>query len=174
MTLIWYCVFVVVEMILHLLKKCKKQILVGDLLQIPLSVVFTRFMNVFSVRIPSFANDCEGMFVGTLPGRILVLVAAILLTGVGAAMSLNMRIVPNPGDGIVQTIADFTGKSVGFTKNCFDLCNVLLTTCIGLLFARRIIGIGLGTVLAVVGVGRVIALFNHVTKKGLLHAAGME
>jgi uncharacterized membrane protein YczE len=174
MTLWWYCIFVVVEMALHLMKKCKRQILLGDLLQIPLSVVFTRFMNVFSVRIPSFAVDCEGMFVGTLPGRILVLALAILLTGVGAAMSLNMRIVPNPGDGIVQTIADFTGKSVGFTKNCFDLCNVLLTTCVGLLFTQRIIGIGLGTVLAVVGVGRVIALFNHMTKKGLLRAAGME
>ena len=29
---------------------------------------------------------------------------SIILTGVGAAMSLNMRIIPNPGDGIVQAI----------------------------------------------------------------------
>lgn len=42
-------------------------------------------------------------------------------TGIGAALSLNMRIVPNPGDGIVQAIADCTRKSVGFTKNCVDI-----------------------------------------------------
>lgn len=32
-------------------------------------------------------------------------------------MSLNMRIIPNPGDGIVQAIADFVHKGVGITKN---------------------------------------------------------
>lgn len=41
---------------------------------------------------------------------------AILLTGIGAAMSLNMRIVPNPGDGIVQAVADTINKPVCFTK----------------------------------------------------------
>lgn len=76
-------------------------------------------------------------------------------------MSLNMRIIPNPGDGIVQAISDCVGKSVGFTKNCFDLFNICLTTFIGLIFAHKLIGIGLGTVIAVLGVGRVIAVFNH-------------
>ena len=50
-------------------------------------------------------------------GRFLFLLLAIVLTGVGAAMSLNMRLIPNPGDGIVQAIADTIHKSVGFTKN---------------------------------------------------------
>ena len=48
-----------------------------------------------------------------------VLIAGIVLTGIGAAMSLNMRVIPNPGDGIVQAIADFVRKPVGITKNCF-------------------------------------------------------
>lgn len=51
-----------------------------------------------------------------------VLAAALVCTGIGAAMSLNMRIVPNPGDGIVQAIADCIHQSVGNTKNGFDLC----------------------------------------------------
>ena len=48
--------------------------------------------------------------------RIIALLIAIILTGIGAALSLNMRLVPNPGDGIVQAIADCIHKSVGFTK----------------------------------------------------------
>lgn len=62
------------------------------------------------------------------------------ITGIGAAMSLNMRIIPNPGDGIVQAIADFVHKGVGITKNCFDICNVLFTCCIGLIFTGHLVG----------------------------------
>lgn len=39
--------------------------------------------------------------------------------------------------------------------------NILLTAVISLLFAGHLIGIGLGTILTVIGVGRVIALFNR-------------
>ena len=89
------------------------------------------------------------------------LLIAIVLTGVGAALSLDMRLIPNPGDGIVQTLSDFSGGSVGLTKNCFDIGNVLLTSAIGLLMAGQLVGIGLGTILSMIGVGRVIAVFNH-------------
>ncbi len=74
-----------------------------------------------------------------------------------------MRIIPNPGDGIVQAIADCINKSVGFTKNCFDLFNICITFTIGMVFTGGLVGIGIGTVLAMLGVGRVIALFNHFT-----------
>lgn len=88
-------------------------------------------------------------------------------------MSLNMRLVPNPGDGIVQAIADTIRRSVGFTKNCFDLFNIVLTTIISLLFAGHLVGVGVGTVVAVVGVGRVIALFNHFTQDWMARKAGL-
>ena len=143
-----------------------KLVLVMDLLQLPLSLVFTRFMNLFSALLPTPSDN--------MPSRLLVLAAGIILTGIGAAMSLNMRIIPNPGDGIVQAISDCIGKSVGFTKNCFDLFNICLTTSIGLLFAHKLIGIGLGTVIAVLGVGRVIAVFNRLFMKKMTAAAGVE
>ena len=102
------------------------------------------------------------------------LIIAIILTGVGAAMSLNMRIIPNPGDGIVQAISDFIHKSVGFTKNCFDLFNICLTISVGLIFAHHLVGIGIGTVLAVIGVGRAIAAFNHFFKQPMAVLSGMN
>ena len=89
-------------------------------------------------------------------------------------MSLNMRIIPNPGDGIVQAIADFIQKPVGFTKNCFDLLNICITISVGMIFAHKLVGVGIGTVVAVLGVGRVIALFNHFFMKKMTEAAGVE
>ncbi|MGN1167620.1 MAG: DUF6198 family protein [Lachnospiraceae bacterium] len=195
MTLILYSTFVVIEMILHtreyLLEKKKKEaeknsensgikkrslkvILLKDALQFPLSLIFTRFMNIFVYVIPAYDSPGVNGFYSSFPGRIVTLIIAITLTGIGAAVSLNMRLIPNPGDGIVQAISDCIGKSVGFTKNCFDLFNITLTTCVGMIFAGHLIGIGIGTVLAVIGVGRVIAIFNHFFKKKMAVLAGVD
>ena len=172
-TFLLYSAFVVVEIVLHIFRNHRysgeaggaiapaahrdlKLVLVMDLLQ----------LNLFSALLPTPSDN--------MPSRLLVLAAGIILTGIGAAMSLNMRIIPNPGDGIVQAISDCIGKSVGFTKNCFDLFNICLTTSIGLLFAHKLIGIGLGTVIAVLGVGRVIAVFNRLFMNKMTAAAGVE
>jgi uncharacterized membrane protein YczE len=107
----------------------------------------------------------KGTFAGSVGGRVVFLLVAIIFTGIGAALSLNMRIIPNPGDGIVQTIADAAAKDNGFIKNCVDVICVIVTCAIGMLFAHRVIGIGLGTLMAMIGVGRVIAVFNRITRK---------
>lgn len=190
MTMLLYCSFVVVEIILHLFREKRyekeshnmlehankvdrKLIFIMDLLQIPLSIIFTRFLNLFSAVLPAFSEQYDHTVKQWIL-RFLILLLALILTGIGAAMSLNMRIVPNPGDGIVQAIADCIHKSVGFTKNCFDLFNVTLTIIISLVCTGRLHGVGIGTVLAVIGVGRTIAIFNHFTKEKLTKLACVE
>ena len=42
------------------------------------------------------------------------------------------------------------------------------------LFAGKPVGIGIGTVCAVMLVGRVIALFHHIFGKAMLQASGLE
>ncbi|HEX3037668.1 MAG TPA: DUF6198 family protein, partial [Oscillospiraceae bacterium] len=96
--------------------------------------------------------------------HLLLLVLGILLTGVGVCLTLHMNILPNAADGFVQAVSTQTGKKLGIVKNMLDLTSVIITLVICFLFAGKIIGIGLGTVLAVIGVGRVIAFSN-----GLLH-----
>lgn len=170
-TFLLYTVFVMIEIFLHVLVRhgCTEKlslILMKDVLQLPLSLIFTRFMNLFSELIPAPSYG--------LPSQLITLMGGILLTGIGAAMSLNMRIIPNPGDGIVQAIADCVGKPVGFTKNCFDLVNICITITISLVFAHKLVGVGLGTVVSVLGVGRVIAAFNHFFMNKMAAAAGMK
>ena len=64
----------------------------SDLLQIPLSLVFSRVLNLYDAVIPY--DSAEAGFVSNL----VVLLAAVLLTGIGVSMTVNMRLVPNPGD----------------------------------------------------------------------------
>lgn len=185
-TFLLYVVFVVIELILHFAMskrsadsgkytvKDLKKVILGDLLQIPLCLFFTRFMNIFSYCIPELSSECQGTFAGTMAGRFFFLLLAVICTGVGAVWSLDMRLVPNPGDGIVQAISDFTGKSVGFVKNCFDAFNICFTVIISILFEGKLIGIGPGTVIAVIGVGRVMALFNHFLFEKVTRTAGVR
>ena len=189
-TLGLYAFFVVLEMILHFIRikrytgenneaighlrqRDLKLVFLMDILQIPLSIVFTRFLNVFSAVLPDCTQFGE-------PGAVrfavqfLTLCIAIVCTGIGAAMSLNMRIIPNPGDGIVQAIADCIQKGVGFTKNCFDVVNIIISTMIGLVCVGHLAGVGIGTIFAVLGVGRVIAVFNHFCYRKMTQWAGLN
>ena len=159
MTFVLYGIFVVVQLFLRERRE--------PLVQFPLSLVFSRLLNLCSACIPYQAAA------HSLPENLAVLALAIVLTGVGVALTVNMQLVPNPGDGIVQAVAQRMGRDQGFAKNVFDLGCVAATVCLGLLLTGRIVGIGLGTLLAMVGVGRVIALVNHWTKAGMCRLAGV-
>ena len=160
-TLVMYCLFIIAQFIM----KSGRSDRIMVILQFPLSLAFTQFINLFSaladIRSDSFAVN------------LVVLVIAIILTGVGAAMTLNCRLVPNPTDGIVQAIADCTGKKVGFIKNCLDAVCVVISLALCLIAEGRLVGIGIGTVLAAVGVGRVISLFNTLFREKMECAIGL-
>ena len=149
-----YTVFVLLQL---WLKKDWRNIKVW--LQLPLSLVFTRVMNGISALIT----------VGTdsLNTKITLLTIAIICTGIGAALSVNMRMVANPGDGIVSVIADVSGKKMGTVKNIVDIACVLCSIMIAIIFHCNEGGVGIGTFCAMIGVGRVIAVFNRICGKQL-------
>lgn len=182
--MIIYFLSIIIELILHTITKGKikssdgsapvqknlKVLLAMDLLQLPLSIVFTRFLDLFSMVVP----DIQTIYADNFVIKGITLITAIVLTGIGAAMSLDMRLVTNASDGLVQVIADCIGKNLGFVKNCFDALNITITIFISLMFAGHLIGIGIGTVLAVFGTGRVIAVFNHLFAAKMTKMAGVK
>ena len=162
MTFLLYVLFVLVQLVLR-----DRSEWIATLLQIVVSLVFSRLLNLFDALIPYSGAD-HG-----LTANLVLLAAAILLTGLGVAMTVNMRLVPNPGDGIVQAIAEKIGRDQGFTKNIFDMGCVCATVAVGLCFAGEIIGIGIGTIAAMIGVGRAVALVNALFKDKMQTAAGI-
>lgn len=105
---------------------------------------------------------------------MLVLALGLVLTGVGAAMTVDMQLVPNPADGIVSSISERTGKELSLCKNCVDACCVLGSLVLGAVFGNVLLGVGLGTILSMIGVGRVIYLFNRAARVPLRRKAGLE
>ena len=79
----------------------------------------------------------------------------------GAALSLDMRLIANPGDGLVQAVSDRTGIDLGLSKNIVDITCVTLTCILSMTVSHRILGVGIGTLIAMIGIGRVIAFVNR-------------
>lgn len=121
-----------------------------DLLQLVVSWLFGLVLDWFNAILPAAT---------TLPGRLAELVLAVILTGIGAAMTLTMELVPNPGDGLVNAVAETFGLKTGLAKNICDASGVVLTVVFSLIAAHRVIGIGLGTLVTVLGTGRVMAVY---------------
>ena len=162
MTFLLYALFVLGQFVLR-----GKNSRLTDLLQLPLSLAFSRVLNLYSALIPyEAAEHGFGM-------NLLLLLAAILFTGAGAAITVNMRLVPNPGDGIVAAVAEKIGRDQGFAKNLFDVGCVAVTCVLGLLASGGIVGIGIGTVAAMIGVGRSIFMVNWLGKERMCRAAGL-
>ena len=118
----------------------------------------TFLLNALSVLIP--APD-------TMALRTAVLLMSVILVGTGAALSLDMRLIANPGDGLVQAISDRTGIELGLSKNIVDISCVTFTCILSMTVAHRILGVGVGTLIAMIGIGRVIALINKLAGKRL-------
>ena len=136
-----------------------------DLLQIPFSIVFSALIGLFDgiLQVPE-----------PLWQKFCMLGASILMLGIGVTLMVNMRIAPNPADGLADTIGWALGRDMGFGKNIADICFVIIAFLVDILFGTLWCSIGLTTVISSIFLGRFIALFNHILRERILHLAGLE
>ena len=166
MTFLLYTCFALIEVGLKwVFLPPLRKVIWKDLLQIPFSLAFSLLLNVFGGIIPVAEH---------VGAQIVMLVLAIVCTGIGAAMIVDMHLIPNPADGLAQTLGMVTKKGMGLGKNLLDCSCVGISAVIGFVARGRLIGIGIGTIAAMIGVGRVVALFNRCFETKLCRTAGVE
>ncbi len=139
------------------------------LLQLPFSFAFSLCLNLCGAGYDKLLGGAAG---AGLFRQLLVLAAGILLTAAGVAMMVDMRGVPNPADGLAKALGEALHRDMGLGKNVLDLSCVIVTCLVGLVLTGKVVGIGLGTLVAVVGVGRCIAAFQRLFRDRLCRAAG--
>lgn len=162
-TFLLYSTFVVIEITIRSIQRKWKE-LPFILLQIALSLAFTRVMDIYDRLLPDLGG-VEDSFAGTIPFRVLILLLAIFLIGLGIVLTVEPDLIPNPADGIVYVISDTVGKSMGIIKNTIDITCVCISCIICILNHERITGVGIGTILAMLLCGRVVALTTKPVKK---------
>ncbi|MFC5631118.1 MULTISPECIES: YczE/YyaS/YitT family protein [Streptococcus] len=141
-----YCVMLLLQAIL--LGKTFRLI---QLFQLIASVLTSYFIEVFDGLMPT----AEGV---VLQG--IFLISAVVLIAIGASLMIAMQLIPNPADALADVIGLVAKKGFGYGKNLLDALHILLALIIGFLAGQPFLGIGIGTVIAMVLTGRVIALVH--------------
>ncbi|MBP3218247.1 MAG: hypothetical protein J6M46_07740 [Lachnospiraceae bacterium] len=159
MTFLYYCALIVLQFLL-----LKGKMPLWQLLQVACSFFTSLFIDLFDRILPEPTS---------ILGRGAALLIAIALTGIGAAISVSMRVVPNPADGLADVLGQKLGRDMGFGKNVLDLTCIVIALIIGYAFRRSPLGIGVGTAVAMILTGRVIAWFRPVTAR-IRRLAGMR
>lgn len=93
---------------------------------------------------------------GRYGGQIAVLLFGNLVLGLGVYLQVVARVIINPGEGVVRTLAERTGVRFGHLKVLFDATLLTVAVFLSLLAFRRIRGIREGAVLSAILVGVIV------------------
>lgn len=121
--------------------------------QIPASFVFGWMVDVWM-------NLLAGLQPQSLWMKLIVFVFGCAVLGFGVVVEVAPDVLMVPADGFAQAIAIRLNKPLGTGKNIFDAALTSIGLLLCFLFFGRLNGIGVGTILAAVLVGRFVALFK--------------
>lgn len=139
-----------------------------DILQLPVAIFIGEVFNLLDLVIP------RELLQANLAVRLLVLACAVVFNGIGATLAVNMRLIPSPGDGIVQALADRSGMELGKMKRIMDCSMVVIAALLSFAIFGRLLGVGLGTIVAMFAVGKIISICNRMFGDTIRTAAGMD
>ncbi len=123
-------------------------------LQIAANLLFSVLIDIGMSALSWFTPD-------TLVLRGMSLIAGCVILALGISIEVAPNVIAVPGEGIVRAIAQVTGREFGKIKVCFDITSVLIALIFSLLFFHSIRGLGIGTIVSAVAVGKLVSLINQ-------------
>lgn len=157
----FYALFILLQFLL-----CRKSFRLFDLIQLPVGLGITRLVALGTKLIPTSEESHIAV-------KIIVLILAIIITGIGVALTVDMKLLPNPADGLAAAVGERFKVGLGMGKNIVDITSVIVALIISLIWSHTLGPIGIGTIAAGLLVGRVIAIFNKKFRTKLETAAGI-
>lgn len=123
-----------------------------QLLQIIFAILFGQIMNFFNIIINI---NVENFYI-----RILICILSFFVTAFGVVFTITANIVPVAPDGLAQAISKRMNIDFGKAKIYFDCVVVILSVLILTLNNKGLDGLGIGTILSALLVGRIVAYIN--------------
>ncbi len=145
-TSIVYGTFVIIEVLLY---RC---ITLRVVLQLPFSVLFGLIIDFYNTVLT--INPRNWLL------QAACLVFAVIATAMGICLMLKANFIVNPPDGMVQAVSAVLKLEFGTAKWLFDFVMVVLAAGISWICTGRILGIGIGTIVAVFTIGNSIRLID--------------
>lgn len=124
---------------------------------------------VFSALIDVSMGALWWLSPANLVEELLAVVVGSAALGFGVAIEVAPNVLMVPGEGIVRAISTVCHKRFGSTKVAFDCTLVGLAVVMSFVFFGELRGVGLGTLISALVVGRFVNFFNaHVPLLGYI------
>lgn len=94
-------------------------------------------------------------------GRMAMLLSSILLIGVGISLYVNASLMPAPSEGLTLTFSKVCKVKFHNAKNIQDITTVSLAMLLGYINMGSFVGVGVGTILSALLVGRAVKLVQR-------------
>lgn len=144
-TFIFNMIYILIQIII-----LKKNFPPVQLLQVLANIIFSAFIDVGMFMMSWFQPE-------TLILRFISLIIGCIILAFGISIEVAPQVIVVPGEGIVRTISEVTHKDFGFCKICFDVTLIIIAT----IFFQSLQGIGIGTVISALTVGKFVSFFNQ-------------
>ncbi len=154
MTTLVFMTYIVIQMIM-MGRRIRKTVL----LQLPISILFGQFTNIFNQSIN--LNPSQHWV------RLALLATAILITSVGVILVLAMSFEPLAPDGLTKEIGYRIKRDFGVAKNLMDVLSISAAVGIALILTGETIGVGVGTIISTIFIGRCITWLAPMIRRPL-------
>lgn len=124
------------------------------LLQIVANFIFSYFIDV-SMKLLAFLNP-ESIVL-----RLVILLLGCCVLAFGISIEVAPQVITVPGEGIVKVLAQVLHKDFGKVKVAFDTTLMCTALALSLIFFHRLNGLGTGTIISALIVGRIVYFYNH-------------
>lgn len=128
-------------------------------------LIYGAILDLWRIIIPHFNPDITP--VGSLPLylQIIYFVLGVLLTSFSVAIFFKIYLYPQVYDFFVKAVSHHYNKKLTVFKTCFDCSCLVVAVILSLLFFKKFVGIGFGTVIMAVLNGYIIGLFGKLFDK---------
>lgn len=155
MTTIVFSTYVLIQVLI-----LRRKFPLKHLFQVVIASLFGYFVSLSMTIIGSF-NPISYL------ARLSFLGISLVLIAVGIIFYLTADLIPMPAEGLILSISKVTTIPFGKGKIIFDVTSVSLAALLLIILNGNIVGLREGTLIAAVGVGKLIGIFSKWIKSPL-------
>lgn len=148
-TFIMNMIYIILQIVI-----LKKDFSPIQFMQIPVNILFSVLVDVGMWALSWFSPEI-------LPTRIFSLMIGCIILAFGISIEVAPNVIMVPGEGIVKAISQSRKKDFGKIKVEFDITLIVIASILSFIFFHKLNGVGIGTVVSAVTVGKLVSLINH-------------
>lgn len=146
-SIILYLILIIVQICLV------RKLTITIFLEIPFSLIFG--------YITDFYDSLIKIRCSNLLSAYLLLLIAIIFVSLGVYFSVSCNLIATPVESTVKTISQIYNLKFSLVKNVFDITMIIMMLLLCLVLQIPVYGIGMGTVLSALLVGRFISGYQY-------------